>query len=610
MVKKKKLIIILVVVILLIIGASFLIQQTITGSSLLSLTQVNLKSSSLYLDGKQWVYTLRAGGLTQYAEGKVTPDDVSDYSDKIPEEKLEIDTEFRQYCKHKLVEDKTQPAVEKLSVITWTYIPFVNPCTESEGEERGCTGEGWIGQYTGTLTCFCIHKTSPIYIGSRSQFYSPDIESEMNIILNAKGITQKTTLSSNKAIKGAVGSRAYAIWQGNLDTGKACSLPTSEIIPILIGGNWKLASHSRYDDYKSYINIFEEFIEGGIPTKSKITSKVDDWNDRADAVKNLQFTFGTIQNSYIKRDVKSLIQYPVITLYVKADWLGIVTPIPDFSIVELDTECFGAGERGYIETKIKNSGERGEANIYATCDSGFSTESQNLFIDKESTETISLILKAVTDEEEAKGNCKVCVEGIEETECKNIEVCVTGKKICTLGNRWCEGNKLYVCNDEFKEPELEKECKGECIDKGKGDAYCEGDETICKTDKDCDDNNPNTIDRCEGILKKTCRHYPKGECEAWWSVAGYTIIPNLSLTCLGISLTTPLKIIMLIIGSLIAFAFAYTKLPFKEKDKKLKTIVAVILGILAGVLIWFYWWILLLVLGLVIIGFIILKIYL
>lgn len=40
------------------------------------------------------------------------------------------------------------------------------------------------------------------------------------------------------------------------------------------------------------------------------------------------------------------------------------------------------------------------------------------------------------------------------------------------------------------------------------DHVCNGQGTECKTDADCDDDNPWTIDKCEGWWGKSCKHYP------------------------------------------------------------------------------------------------------
>ena len=68
------------------IGIYFNIPEDITGSSVLSLDEVDLISSSEFFNEDQWVYTLVASGLGQTATGDFSAEEIEDTIIKYQEE--------------------------------------------------------------------------------------------------------------------------------------------------------------------------------------------------------------------------------------------------------------------------------------------------------------------------------------------------------------------------------------------------------------------------------------------------------------------------------------------------------------------------------------------
>lgn len=155
-----------------------------------------------------------------------------------------------------------------------------------------------------------------------------------------------------------------------------------------------------------------------------------------------------------------------------------------------------------------------------------------------------------------------------------------------------KGYKRFNCQDN--------ECVADIIE-----VEC-NDENDCKDGEVCiRQDNPNKNYCAEGGSAGLTPPPPPLFCEAVYSIKGMTILPNLSKQC--VSFSTPIRIGMALIGAILIFAFAFTRLPFKKKQKKTKLIVAILLSAIFGFLIWYYWWILLISLLAIIIGWLFLK---
>lgn len=601
----KKIIISAVIAVLMIIGIIALIyfipsgsQQTV-GSSTLGLQEVKyFKSSSECFDSsgqKLWMYTLRGGGLGQWAEGEVDPDDVQDqYSgDEVPQNSLKIDTKYDQECVYPLVKNNQATAIYTLSdPIDW----YCLSASSSGASERCGGGDGYVyGYYSYPIfTCWCskyIKKTGAI--GSSPNFNNPDVHSIMDIEVEAKGEKSTKKFDTEGQIRGKVGNNVCAIWQGNLDSGEQCPLPQDDVRPAYINGEWELLSEDRYQDYKTEWSQLLSKLDGGIwTTKSEIVSGIDDVNYDSNRALNSRVSFGTIDqptsqtNAKIVKELDHLIDYPVLTLYVRADWLGIVTPIPDPKIKELSSECFNSGREGRIKVVIKNEGEeRGEVDVYADCEAGFDVMRKSVSISAGQERTVYLEITGTTDQTELKGKCTVFADAIENIDEAEVEVCVSGNVQCTKGEEWCEGGNYWHCPTGIQE-EIKEDCKSKgqvCNYNADGKPFCADSDNWCQTHPE----DPN----CQG-----------SECGYWFKAPvwlGGWGMPD--LFCLINQWFMKFKIIFSVvlgfIGGLLSLLYTRKFTP-SDLDKNKKWIiylsVFVLIGASIGYLAFVYfWWILL-----------------
>lgn len=574
------------------------------GSSVLSLQKADFfKSSSDCFDsssGDLWVYTIRGGGLGQYAEGEwngsgdITPKDVDNNYDgkEVPEKTFGIDTEFHQQCVYPLVANSQATPIYKLAdPIEWFCLSY-----DQEKALENCGSDSFSGKYSYSTTCWCsskIQKTGAV--GSSYNFNNPSTATEMIIKVDNGGTPSSKTFNTESQIRGRVSSNVCAVWNGNTVTGQVCGLPQDDTRPAYISGQWKLLSDDKYVIYNSAWGDWLSIVQSGSKSQSAIENAIDTLNAKSDSALNSRISFGTIdqptslQNAKIIKELDSLIQYPVLTMYVKADWIGVVTPIPDPSIEKVSSGCFSSGRTGTITLEVKNKGtERGEIDFYADCDSGFDVSRKSLSFAGGETKTVILEITGTTDKEELTGTCKVYADAIENIDTRTVEVCTTGYESCIKDTEWCEDKNRWWCPDPIK-PEL----KENCVALGKVCNYAGDGTTFCEDDEDWCENHPDDP-RCDG-----------SECGTWLDLKIFKI-PD--LWCLLNQFIEKFKIVFAIIvgflGGLLSGSYINKLIPFNtSKNKWIAFLVTfAVLGGAFGYLAYIYfWWILLalIILGIV-----------
>lgn len=478
--------------------------QTTIGVSTLSIDKVEyFKSSSICFDSSNeplWVYTVRAGGLGQWADAGSDAGDISDWYDgkETTERRFRIDTKFDQECEYPLITNEYATPIYIFSQpIEWS-IGFDLTCKDSEIIERCGSGDYFTGgKYFGfeiTRGCWCtkaIKKTGAI--GSQSNFNNPDVHSIMEIEVS-NGDDKKTRIfDTNGQIKGKIGSNVCAVWQGNLVNGKSsCPRPSSEVLPIYTNGEWELISNDKYETYKSAWDNWFDILKQSNLKRDSIIEAINGLNNKANSAVSSRINFGTInqptnlRNAKIIKEMDELTQFPVLSLYVKAEWLGVVTPIPDPKIKSAESDCFGSGRAGKIKLVIKNQGdERGEIDVYGDCTSNFDVSSKSISLGGGESKTVYLEITGTTDQEEIKGVCTIYADALENIDQKEVSVCVQGHSQCTKGEEWCEGKNAWHCPDPIN-PEI----KDNCLDKELVCAYTQDGKAICRADENWCDTHP------------------------------------------------------------------------------------------------------------------------
>ncbi len=556
-------IIVLSILILGILGSTGKLPFAVSGSNTLSISQASLTSSNPYLNGKVWILTFSAGGLGQSYSGTITPSDIdSKTSDSTTTTKnLNINVVYENTeCQYPIQSAGLLKPI--YDIIYKEYSCFFSPSESSAKKDSGLTNILYFGKYSG-LTCFVFGYNTQSIVGNLGQ---TNVNAPFTINLEVDGknaIKRIDTLTGSN--QGAIGDYAYAIWGGNLVSGVSCPQTTNNLyVPIYVNGNWRLGSKQSYDTYVSLIN--------NAPTTSKDSNTIL-YNNLKKAISNAKVSrsFGSIEsssslsNAIIKYTTASAIQFPVTTLYIKADTLGIFTPTPDIRPTSASSNCFKTGDTGLISVNIKNYGESGTFNVYATCLSPFSTtQTITGSLNKDEVRTINIPLSASASEKTSK-SCTVFIESGGTTKQINSNVCVDPHITCLVAypTKFCG-----ILNNQ----EVVQQCSS-------------------------DGFSTKTIETCDST-----KYCDKGECKLkgstesslgiWDSIKGF--FSGLSI------LLTIVKWILLVIGSLFSFLFGKQLLDkiIKKKDKTNKIVIwtlSILLGLGIAVLLyailmtWIFW---------------------
>ena len=453
------------------------------GSTALSMDKVELKSSYSRLDGEVWALTFVAEGLGQSYYGSFDADDISD-DDDIAKNDFEIFTEYdAQTCNYDINKVPYTPIYNDLKIVTWTC--FGNPSSSKSLEKwEDEEGSGYLimdgyGR-SGIITCIAIGGNTKASIGVLE---SPDIEAEWTTTIDVDGEGKDSiTLNNLGSTKGELGDYAYVSWLGNLDTGVSCP-DKDEYITYYSNGKWKIGSNYYYREYKDAYNTL---LTTSASDTKVIEALVEDIND---ASSKIDINFGEIKNinslntAVVKLELDSALQFPMTTLYIEADTLGIYTPVSEIEINSVDSDCFDSGDDGYITVELENVGdENWNGDVYAKCDGNFdTTSSKSLSIKPGKSRTVKLDLSGSTQTSKEKDNCVVYAEGIVETTSKKVSVCVEGLEYCKAGQKTCEDGDVYKCNLAGTASSIYDKCSDT--------ETCEGAVCVEKDDDDDDDDD-------------------------------------------------------------------------------------------------------------------------
>ena len=442
MTKKQKNRIAIGIILLLIVGVFLVSSGTlklplaITGTSTLSLTQANLQSSNPFLDGKVWLLTFRAGSLAQRYFGTFSPSVIqsatSDSTTTTRDFSVEVNYDDQQ-CSYSITGTTSRkPIYDIESIKTWSC--FFPPDEQKAREKSGLSNILFFGKYLG-LECFAIGYNTRSLVGNLN---SPDIESEFEITINAAGQTASKRINTlSGTTQGSIGNFAYAVWQGNLVSGKSCP-DKDPFVPIYVNGNWRIGNTDAYNEYRSLVSISPS------PNRDEQDIWMSNLRNSITRAKQIR-SFGTINsrtslsNAVVKITLQDPVQFPVTTLYIKADTIGIFTPTPEIRLFNPDSECFKTGETGGITVGLENIGEEaGTWNLFAECPSPFiSTRNIQVSLQKDEITTRVIPISGTTDKEEERGTCTVFAESPAGTKSKTIGVCVKPRITCDAGQKFC-----------------------------------------------------------------------------------------------------------------------------------------------------------------------------
>lgn len=483
---EKTLIIGTIVVFGIILLALFFVNKplAIGGTSTLSLSKATLESTNSYLSGQVWVLTFSANALGQSYFGNFNPMDVEDATPGSLRSKRDFSIEVNYddtKCKYPIKGTSLDP-IKDVRKIEWTYIPFVSPCDETKAKANGLNNIIIFGKYGWSLTCFAVGYDTKSVI---KNIDNPDVSADYTINIDVVG-GQSASASFNTlegSTSGPVGSFAYSVWNGNLDSGKAC--PSQQAyLGAYVNGVWRIVNANSYDSYKNeYDKISTFYFGGGASDKTQLENLISLINSKANTAKT-SVAFGSIENPADLNNARIIytsttpLQFPVTTMYIKADSIGIYTPVPNFKITSASSTCFKTGTEGAIAFTVENTGETGGFNAFATCSGVFSaTRNIQGTVSASSSSSFNIPLSATASSEQ-RSSCIVTVESTGQTVTKSVSVCVQPQVTCDVepGKKFCgfEGglDVIKVCSADGATSTVVERCtatqscnNAKCVDK-------------------------------------------------------------------------------------------------------------------------------------------------
>ena len=454
---------------------------SVFGSSTLSLDKVTLKSNFAQLNGEAWMLTFRAGGLGQSYYGSFDADEVED-DEKTATNDFSIDVEYEdQICNYDLAKSgSSKPIYNDLKMKTFFCVTQGGLSDEVDKISGFVLASGIDSPFSHpTSPCWIVYSPTQSTVGF---FGSPDLESEYTITIDVDGDEVSKTINSlSSSSQGMIGDYAYAVWQGNLVSGKSCP-DKDPYIGYYYNGKWRIGDSEDYDDYKGYLS--------DVITTNRDVREIAVSNIRSAAAKARSGgSFGSIADSTslnsasVKVTLDDAVQFPMTTLYIKADKLGIYTPASEIKLYDPNSECFKTGDQGSIEVGLENTGdERWAGRLYAECESPFaSSRSLDVSLSPGEKETRFLTITADASSH-INGQCTVYAEGVGSSDSVKLRTCVDPQVTCSAGTEFCSTNgdlaAIKRCSSDGATSSVKKTCtQGE---------FCEDAE--CKDGDDNDDD--------------------------------------------------------------------------------------------------------------------------
>ena len=422
------------------------------GFATLSLSRINFISNDKTLGGEAWLLTVVQNGAGQYAEVRFDPETLS-ADGKYAEHGGKIKLSVLDYgCRYDIQKKPRQLYEMKYYHKSWLYNPW------AEIEE--CRSKpGYYKHVSRWPEFWCFWK---VPVGKLGYLSTPhyEFESEIRIELDngevAKGYV--SNMGQNSVWLDYQGKHvAYASWVGNLVTGEQCPIADTEGVCAYYteDSGWVLADCDSIRDYERYDSSgFDTCLANHHPTDYE--ECVREYNEKylARAMKSVDFREAKVEGDEVVLKLPRMVQFPVMTLRVKADWIGIYIPVGIPVIESLNAEKLMSGTKGYIEVVVRNAGDgSGSFGIDATCEYPLRvTALPTPMTLKPGDKGVFYVEITGTSNKDVGRTCRVRAYDVNDPERSDERsVTVMLKRIplvCEPGQEECFGNWIKRCNAE------------------------------------------------------------------------------------------------------------------------------------------------------------------
>lgn len=307
-----------------------------------------------------------------------------------------------------------------------------------------------------------------------------DFESTITLEVDGNSIDSQT-ITNTGAGSATIGNIGYAYWSGNLVTGEQCPIASDERIDALYqSGIWKTIDTLKYNDYLNYRssgfeNCLSRYVDYGTETAISCINAYNTYSSQATVLKQLTSSGGTVAETtgdaidgQVILELSKIIQYPLVSMKISANWLGIYVPVGEPEIIRVYTEPFATGTTGIVTAEVRNVGDAyGAFKAYIDCPSPISQygASRDVGIYPDRIGYVSVEVTGLASTEDITKTCTFHVYDmnnptVEDTE--TIAVTVKPQITCSPYELRCLGNYIEQCNTQGTYFEQIEYCEGGC----------------------------------------------------------------------------------------------------------------------------------------------------
>ncbi len=559
-----------------------------------------------------------------------TPDDFEDTDGVRSKQSLSISADTKpSSCQWSLREDfSTNPDVR-------IYVPISFSDWIWNGDELDAKADRECSKFrigtTRVKFSFITPLTHKIYcvkdstkLGTVGEFINPFILAETDWTVQASGKQSQTATITNSEIgegrSSPIGDRVFVQWQGLAGTGESCPL-TQNNIPLhsnSFSSGWRVVNQGNYDSYKNYVEsvLLDDILKWAtdVLTESRLETTARNQANNAiissSAFGSFTVLDSRISSGKIEVDLGRQIVFPQFRLIIDADYLELDIPNGVPLILSSDKLIkFTEGSAGSFEVTIKNVGKGigGFTTRVIQCTNGFSSNTQPqgsiLEPDEEETLTFEIIGSSISNQAILTGSCTVEVKESTTNEIKTetFRTELTQRRECPPPEFACGvQNNLQVvkkCNSQGTGFEIIKICKADEICKEiVGGAECRDKEDPGDTENRCGSCQEFAMSKLFGSFIES------KQCQA------KRLPPQNNVTCGGSFIKIFLVPIILIFATLFAFNLFQTSKQLKIENKGIAFLVALIIGLILAVVVWFLFWSGVILFGLLIALWVVVKV--
>lgn len=423
------------------------------GFSTLSLSQININSNDPFVGGQAWFLTVSQNGAGQSA---TLTDKISDAekSSDVFTLTTNIDEHFVQY--------PIRNENKKIREVTFTTTKF------KWGGTAGCNPDYWTNYFAAgkvpLISNVWCYKFSTS--GIRGSIGSGNVNFKSTINVQGSGGSDSCTISNIGSTSCLSNNgKVHAQWVGSLVSGQAIPNAANDRKVAIFDtsrNGWKIGSQNTLDNYLSYdSNGFDNCLNlpsGG--DRDKCFTNFNLFSRQAMSESNWgmtggsnAFTSGSQSSGQVKINLPKQIQFPVITMRIRADLIGINIPVGEPRIIDADSDCFQTGQTGIIQVEVKNVGSGvGNFDVSANCGGQFSQVGNSLRISSlgvQESQTVFLPIQA-NAVNEIKDSCTITANDVNNPnnlDTRSVGVCSSPITICSEGEERASGQTIQECQN-------------------------------------------------------------------------------------------------------------------------------------------------------------------